>query len=174
MRLNLIRSAAAAAALGLLPAAGADATVRMNPVHPAPSRLVSPLLGRPHFYATNEIRTASNSCPSSYITCVTITKKSPTTIDWCYGSVTSSGTCDPASGTWTWSATAYNCNTKGKCKKPTTKISVDDFTPNPGDPSDESVSATFSKAASYPVVIEACYSSSNCSTGQFLVTVEKK
>ena len=141
MRLNLIRSAAVAVTLGLLTTAVAGAVVRVNPVgpmtvvHPAPAGglagLQPQLLGRPIYPLQPD---AGTTCPRRYYECVTLSPGGSYSFFWCVGYFTSTSSfCGPYGGTWTWSATA------NKGRKPTKILSVDNFSPNPGDPTTETV-----------------------------------
>ena len=170
MRLNFLRSAAAAAVLGLLSTGGLAASPRLNPIHPMGVRHVNPMHAPTYFLKEAGIVSAKNvACPSTqYYECVEISKKTPLMQEWCIVDVTS-GSCsssgDLAPGTWTWNVTNSSNKVKG------------DFDPNPGNPTELTISTKLksSKPNAYTVSFTACNSSSECVGPVAIgVTVKKK
>jgi hypothetical protein len=138
MRLNFLRFAVTAGALGLLSTVGAGAAVRMNPVHPiVPKTVVHPapagIAFQPRLISGKiyPVRPLSASCPSSYVGCLELPPGTKTTLEWCVISSTSS-TCTSgpyAPGTWKW---------KGKSADKKV-VKAKKFSPNPGNPTEESI-----------------------------------
>jgi hypothetical protein len=100
------------------------------------------------------------SCPSQFLECVTVTKKTPAQFSIC---AEETGTC-PAPGVWTWSETIETA-----AGKPVKKI-VGNISPNPGNPITDTVSEnkrvkSSKQTAKYQQLIEACDSSSDCIQG---------
>jgi hypothetical protein len=147
---SLARFASAVVGISLLSSVVASAgVVRVGGVH---------AVQRPHLSFVGARQ--STTCPSQYISCLTISKSSPGTQEWCIID-SGSGCTDLAPGTWTWTAEAVTTK-KGKKTK---KIKAD-FSPNPGNPTNLTVSTTVKKSTKgkikYAVEFEACNSSSSC------------
>lgn len=112
------------------------------------------------------------ACGSQFITCVTISKKSPGEVEICIQY--STGTC-PYPGTWSWQDQVQVTKTGKPFKGIKSNIS-----PNPGNPVyftyTEKKKLKSSKGKyKYQDVIEACDSSSQCLTGAIgIATAGKK
>jgi hypothetical protein len=102
------------------------------------------------------------SCPSKFITCVTITKSSPAQVSICVQYTT--GYC-PYPGVWTWSSQVQHTKTGYPFGKIKSSIS-----PNPGNPTYITISEKRRVRGShgkykYQDFIETCNSSSQCLSG---------
>jgi hypothetical protein len=91
------------------------------------SQAVAPMgHSAPHLVAMN--RGASGSCPSAYLVCIDLSKKTPGTASIC---ISTSGNCTSGLvGEWNWVTVVTNL--KGKSEKKHIKNS---WSPNPGNPS---------------------------------------
>jgi hypothetical protein len=104
----------------------------------------------------------TGSCPSQFITCATVSKKTPAQIEICVQYTT--GTC-PYPGVWTWSGQVQVTKTGAPFGKITQSAS-----PNPGNPTyitikeKKKVKKSHGKYK-YQDVIEACNSASSCLSG---------
>jgi hypothetical protein len=111
------------------------------------------------------------SCDTSlYLTCVTIAKGSPATIEICYNSE-GSGCSSGSFPTLTWYEAIYSVK-----DKPYKKI-VGSFYPNPGNPTDDTIAAKKKVKNSHGVVkyfqyIEGCLSTSDCLTGEIGIATQ--
>ncbi len=110
-------------------------------------------------------RPFTGSCDTSvYITCITVKKGSPVTLELCYNA-DGSGCTSGSFPSLTWYEGIYSVS-KDKLYR---KI-VGSFYPNPGNPSDDTIAAKKKVKNSHGVVkyfqyIEGCLYTSDCLTG---------
>jgi hypothetical protein len=78
------------------------------------------------------------TCPSAYFVCVEVTPGSPASVGICFGSVTSGGNCNPAAGTWSWTSKGFLVK-KGHITKKRAKSLRESFSPNPGNPTTDTI-----------------------------------
>jgi hypothetical protein len=102
------------------------------------------------------------SCPSSYYECITVSKASPSEQQWCVVYSGTSGCTDLYPGTYTWSAKI----SKAKKKKKKGKL-VSKFSPNPGNPTEWTVSEKGKVKSSkgkvgYVTEFNVCNSDNSC------------
>jgi hypothetical protein len=71
----------------------------------------------------------------------------------------------PCPGTWTWSTSIVNANNK------TAKGLLASFSPNPGNPIEETVTKTHQKDGNYTQNIMACPTSGSCATAVYPIVV---
>jgi hypothetical protein len=117
-------------------------------------------------------RQSSASCDTSvYLTCVTVAKGSPAELEICYNSE-GSGCTSGSFPSLTWYEAIYSVK-KGKLYK---KI-VGSFDPNPGNPSEDTITAKKKLKNSHGKVtyyqsIEGCLSTSNCISGDIGIATQ--
>lgn len=167
MRLSLFLTAGAlAASIGL----SACSTGSSQAVPGAQQAAPMAKSGGPHIVVLGAKPDAS--CTSNFITCVTISKKSPGEVEICIQYTT--GTC-PYPGTWNWAGQVQTTKTGKPFKNIKSSIS-----PNPGNPTYFTIKEGKKKVKStkgkykYQVAIEACNSTSQCLTGDIGVAVKGK
>jgi hypothetical protein len=129
---------------------------------PGGSQQTSPMAktGGPHLVVLGGKSAAG--CPSTYITCVTISKASPAQVSICVQYTT--GYC-PYPGVWTWASQVVVV----KSGKPYKKI-IEKISPNPGNPTYITISEKKKVKKSkgkykYADNVEVCNSSSQCLSG---------
>ncbi len=117
-------------------------------------------------------RQSTASCDTSvYLTCVTVAKGSPVTLELCYNEA-GSGCTSGSFPSFTWAEGIYSV----KNDKPYRKI-VGSIHPNPGNPIDDRIAAKNKVRNSHGVVayyqhIEGCLSSSDCITGEIGIATQ--
>jgi|HubBroStandDraft_1064217.scaffolds.fasta_scaffold187334_2 hypothetical protein len=151
MKLNsLVRIGTGAMAALLLSTASAPAASsgRLAP----PARKVAPVLILVHAR-----RMSPPSCPSEFSGCISITAASPYTAEWC---ISSTGNCSSGLvSSATWTATNFKVK-NGKTVK-NTKAFSSVWSPNPGNPSNLTVSTDKAQAkgkVKYGLALSVCYS----------------
>lgn len=154
MRLNLLAIAALAAGIGLSACSTGSSQVVPGGTHAAP--MAKP--GSPRLVVAGAHPDAS--CPSQFITCISISRTSHRKIQIC-----AQYSYCPAPGLWTWGSQVQVVKT-GKAVKAITSAN----SPNPGNPTVFTIGEKRHVRASnhvykYQDFIEACNSSSNCISG---------
>ncbi|HTA55180.1 MAG TPA: hypothetical protein VK755_10620 [Candidatus Acidoferrales bacterium] len=140
---------------------------------PSNSQAVAPMghSAHPHLVVIGAQKFTASCDTSVYLTCVTVSKKSPATLEICYnesGSGCSSGYFPPL----TWYEAVYSV----KANKIYKKI-VGSFYPNPGNPSVDTITALKKVKNSHGVVkyyqyIEGCLYTSDCLTGEIGIATQ--
>ena len=156
MRFTLLFTASVlAASIGLSACSGGSQAV------PGGAQQTAPMAksGGPHLVAVGQ---PDATCGSQFITCVTITKKSPAQVSICVQYTT--GYC-PYPGVWTWS-NSVQVTSSGKPYKKIKAVT----SPNPGNPVYITISEKKKVKKShgkykYQDVIETCNSASSCLSG---------
>jgi hypothetical protein len=117
-------------------------------------------------------RQSTASCDTSiYLTCVTLAKGSPVTLELCYNEA-GSGCTSGSFPSFTWTEGIYSV----KNDKPYRKI-VGSIHPNAGNPVDGRIAAKKKVRNSHGVVtyyqyVEGCLSSSECITGEIGIATQ--
>ncbi len=167
--MNLCASSAIAA--GLLLSACSSSSGGSQAI-PSSSQAVAPMGHSAHLHLTVVgAKKFTASCNSAYLTCVTVSKKTPAVLEICYnesGSGCSSGYFPPL----TWYEGIYSVKTNKLYKK-----IVGSFYPNPGNPSDDTITAVKKVKNSHGVVkyyqyIEGCLYTSDCLTGEIGIATQ--
>jgi len=160
--INLCASSAIAASLVLSACSSSSGGSQALPSSP---QAVAPMghSARPHFTVVGAQKFTASCDASVYLTCVTVSKKSPAEIEICVNEA-GSGCTSGSFPSLTWYEAVYTA--KGKV----TKKIVGSFYPNPGNPSDDTI--TVKKKVknshgniSYYQFIEACFYTSDCISG---------
>jgi len=132
---------------------------------PSNSQAVAPMAHSAHLMVVGA-RPSTASCGTAYLTCVTVKKGTPAALEICYNASGGSGCTSGSFPSLTWSEAIVSVKT-GKVYK---KI-VGSFYPNPGNPSEDTITAKRKVKNSHGKVtyfqaIEGCLSSGSCLTGE--------
>ncbi len=112
------------------------------------------------------------SCGTAYLTCVTVKKGSPASLEICYNASGGSGCTSGSFPSLTWSEAIVSVKT-GKVYK---KI-VGSFYPNPGNPSEDTITAKKKVKNSHGKVtyfqeIQGCLYTSDCLSGEIGIATQ--
>jgi hypothetical protein len=168
--MNLCASSAIAA--GLLLSACSSSSGGSQAI-PSSSQAVAPMghSAHPHLTIVGAQKFTASCDTSVYLTCVTVSKKTPAVLEICYnesGSGCSSGYFPPL----TWYEGIYSVKTNKLYKK-----IVGSFYPNPGNPSDDTITAVKKVKNSHGKIkyyqyIEGCLYTSDCLTGEIGIATQ--
>jgi hypothetical protein len=126
---------------------------------------------RPHLTVIGAQKFTASCDLSLYLTCVTVSKKTPATLEICYNE-SGSGCSSGYFPSLTWYEGVYSV----KANKLYKKI-VGSFYPNPGNPSEDTITAKKKVKNSHGVVkyyqyIEGCLNSTDCLTGSIGIATQ--
>jgi hypothetical protein len=125
--------------------------------------------------AVSGIHRAARGCPSQFVACVTTSEADPATITLCVVSTGLSASCGSATGYYGWTAVPYKGSYFREHPKETKEIGGQNFSPDPGNPTVETITTVQAKASKrngyFLEVIGCPYTSGNCSPGFIGVTV---
>jgi hypothetical protein len=159
---NLCASSAIAASLVLSACSGGSGGSQALPSN---SQAVAPMAHSAHLTVVGA-RPSTASCGTAYLTCVTVKKGSPASLELCYNASGGSGCTSGSFPSLTW----YEVVVSVKSGKIYKKI-VGSFYPNPGNPSEDTITAKRKVKNSHGKVIymqeiEGCLYTSDCLTGE--------
>ncbi|MGA2760702.1 MAG: hypothetical protein ABSF08_10335 [Candidatus Cybelea sp.] len=140
---------------------------------PSSSQAVAPMAhsGHPHLTVIGGRKNTAYCDYSLYLTCVTVAKGSPAALEICYNE-SGSGCSSGYFPSLTWYEGIYSVK-KNKLYK---KI-VGSFYPNPGNPSEDTITAKKKVKNSHGVVtyyqyVEGCLNSTECITGSIGIATQ--
>ena len=168
--INLCASTAIAASLVLSACSNSSGGSQAIPSSP---QAVAPMGHSAHLHLTVVgAQKFTASCDTSvYLTCVTVSKKTPAALEICYNE-SGSGCSSGYFPSLTWYEAIYTV----KANKIYKKI-VGSFYPNPGNPSEDTITAKKKVKNSKGVVkyyqyIEGCLNSTECITGEIGIATQ--
>jgi hypothetical protein len=138
---------------------------------PSNSQAVAPMAHSAHLTVVGA-RPSTASCGTAYLTCVTVKKGSPASLEICYNAAGGSGCTSGSFPSLTW----YEAIVSVKSGKTYKKI-VGSFYPNPGNPSEDTITAKKKVKNSHGKVkyfqeIEGCLNTSECITGEIGIATQ--
>jgi hypothetical protein len=168
--INLCASSAIAASLLL---SACSSSSGGSQALPSGSQAVAPMghSGRPHITIVGAKKFTASCDASLYLTCVTVSKKTPATLEICINE-SGSGCTSGSFPTLTWYEAIYSAKTNKLYKK-----IVGSFYPNPGNPSEDTISAKKKVKNSHGVVkyyqyFEACFNSTSCDSAEIGIATQ--
>jgi hypothetical protein len=160
VRFTLLLASSALAASLVLSACSGSSSI------PTGSQSVAPMsrhAGTPMLSAVGAKH--DTSCPSAFYECFEISKTSPATQEWCIIYSGTSDCTDLYPGTWTWASANYKVKKGAPTSKKDKKISSS-FSPNPGNPTDLTISTKSGKSSKGKITgaveLSVCNSASSC------------
>jgi len=160
--INLCASSAIAASLVLSACSSSGGS---SQALPSSSQAVAPMghSGRPHFTVVGGRQFTASCNATLYVACVTVKKGSPGALEICVNEA-GSGCTSGSFPSLEWYEAVYTV------KGGATKKIVGSFYPNPGNPSEDTITAKKKVKnshgnISYVQFIEACFSTSDCISG---------
>ncbi len=168
--INFCASSAIAASLLLSACSSSSGGSQALPSGSQAAR-VAPMSHSAHLTVVGARKFTAYCDPSLYITCVTVSKKTPAALELCYNE-SGSGCSSGYFPSLTWYEAIYTV----KANKIYKKI-VGSFYPNPGNPSEDTITAKKKVKNSKGVVkyyqyIEGCLNSTECITGEIGIATQ--